>query len=65
MDATIFCIGWVFGFACGVAILALRGTSKDLEKEKHVVRQLEFRDEIIKKQRRVISELKKGAKNET
>ena len=63
MDATIFCVGWFFGFACGVAILALRGTSKDLEKEKAIVRQLEFRDQLIDRQRRVIAELKKGAKH--
>lgn len=60
MQANIFLIGWFFGFCCAFAILALRGTSKDLKKEKHVVRQLEYRDEIIKRQRRVIAELKKG-----
>lgn len=63
MQANIFLIGWFFGFCCAFAILAIRGTSKDLEKEKHVVRQLEYRDEIIKRQRRVIAELKKGARN--
>lgn len=63
MQASIFLIGWFFGFCCAFAILAIHGTSKDLEKEKAIVRQLEFRDEIIKRQRRVISELKKGAHN--
>lgn len=62
MDVSLFAIGWLFGFCSGVAVLALRGTSKDLEKEKHIVRQLEYRDQVIERQRRVISELKKGGK---
>lgn len=63
MEVSIFAIGWLFGFACGVAILALHGTSKDLEHEKQIVRQLEFRDQEIDRQRRIIAELKKGARN--
>lgn len=63
MQASIFLIGWFFGFCCAFAILALRGTSKDLEKEKAIVRQLEFRDQLIDRQRRIIAELKKGARN--
>lgn len=61
-DVGLFIIGWFFGVCSGVAIMALRGTSKELDETNRIVEQLEIRDELIKRQRDTIKQLRRGLK---
>lgn len=61
-DLTLFFVGWFFGVVSGVAILALRNTSKDLDETNRIIEQLQIRDNLIKMQRETIKALRRGSK---
>lgn len=57
----LFILGFFFGFLCGAAVLALRGTSKDLDETNRIVAQIQIRDDLIERQRETIKKLRKAA----
>lgn len=61
MEISIFLIGFFFGFCVGVAILALRGTSKELDETNRIIAQIQIRDDLIERQRETIKKLRKAA----
>ena len=61
-DISLFLIGWLFGLCSGVAVLALRQTSKDLDETNRIIEQLQIRDDLIKAQRETIKRLRRGRK---
>ena len=61
-EISLFLIGLFFGFCSGVAIMSLRRTTRDVEEQRHVVEQLQIRDEMIAQQRQIIKSLQRGQK---
>lgn len=57
----LFLLGFFFGFLCGAAVLALHGTSKDLDETNRIIAQIKIRDDLIERQRETIKKLRKAA----